>query len=287
MTTKMPKGDAMFTRRCFFRIGLAVAALAVLLPARAGQEVKPAPPVAPAVPALPSRAPQVPTLPAAPAAPAVTPTRPTRLFNDKDLSGWYTFFPSQGVSKDPEKIITVADGVIRVTGKEFGYFATKEEYTNYHLVFDVKWGETKWPPRLTAVRDSGVLVHAIGPDKVWIKSFECQVQEKDCGDIHHIGGVSSMVDGQRRANRVVKKSDQEKPHGQWNTIEVICDADTVTNIVNGVVVNTATNVCTNRDGTGPALVQGKIAFQSEGAEVFYRNIMIKPLAKKAAGPVTK
>ena len=256
------------------------AACAAALPALAQGARPPAPPGAPAPPAAPK-----PPAPAASAAvPAVTPTRETPLFNGKDLSGWYTFFPSQGVNKDPEKIITVEGGIIHVTGKEFGYFATEREYANYHISFEVRWGEKKWPPREKAVRDSGILLHCTGPDKVWIKSIECQIQEKDFGDFHHIGGVSSVVDGQRVAKRVVKKADYEKPHGAWNTVEVICDGDTVTNIVNGQVVNVATSVSTTRDGTGPALTRGKIAFQSEGAEVFYRNIVIKPVKKS---PVTR
>jgi hypothetical protein len=211
----------------------------------------------------------------------IRPAREMRLFNGKNLQGWYTFFPSKGVNSDPERIISVEnDGVIRVTGKEFGYFATTDEYAGYHLSFEVKWGEKKWPPRENAVRDSGVLVHMIGPDKVWPKSWECQVQENDFGDIHHIDGISSVVNGQRRANRVIKTANHEKPHGEWNTVEVICDGDTATNIVNGHVVNVATGLNQTRDGSGPALIKGKIAFQSEGAECYYRNIVIKPIQQR-------
>ena len=61
----------------------------------------------------------------------VIPRQTMRLFNGTDLSGWYTFFPSKGVNSDPENIITVQEGgVIRVTGKEFGYFATTRNYAN-------------------------------------------------------------------------------------------------------------------------------------------------------------
>ena len=59
-----------------------------------------------------------------------------------------------------------------------------------------------------------------------------------------------------------------KPFGEWNTIEAICDGDTVTNIVNGRVVNKATNVTPRK---------GRIAFQSEGAEIFLRRWELFPL----------
>jgi hypothetical protein len=210
--------------------------------------------------------------------PVVIPRQETALFNGRDFSGWYTFLPSKGRDNDPEKVFTIEDGgVIHVSGKEFGYFATNAPYANYKLRFEVKWGEKKWPPRETAVRDSGVLVHTIGPDKVWPKSFECQVQENDFGDIFHIDGISSVVNGKRQNGRVVRSKMSEKPNGQWNVVELIVNGDAVTNIVNGVTVNTATQITTLQNGKGSRLNFGKIAFQSEGAEVYYRNITVRPL----------
>jgi hypothetical protein len=207
----------------------------------------------------------------------VSPTNEMRLFNGKDLTGWYTFFPSRGVNSDPDQIVTVRDGVIRISGQEFGYLATVNDYANYDLSFEVRWGEKKWPPRENEPRASGCLVHATGPDAVWMKSFECQIQENDFGDIFHIGGISSVVNGNRQNGRVVRTANHEKPRGEWNMVEVICESDTITNVVNGVVVNRATNVTRGPDGTGGKLNFGKIVFQSEGAEVYYRNIVLKPL----------
>ncbi len=66
------------------------------------------------------------------------------------------------------------------------------------------------------------------------------------------------------------KRDVEKPVGEWNRMEVICDGDTITNIVNGYVVNV---------GTKSSLTKGKILFQSEGAELFFRKIEVRPLIK--------
>ena len=53
-------------------------------------------------------------------------------------------------------------------------------------------------------------------------------------------------------------------------MEVICDGDRITNIVNGYVVNI---------GTNSSLSRGKLMFQSEGAEILFRKIEIRPLAK--------
>ena len=66
------------------------------------------------------------------------------------------------------------------------------------------------------------------------------------------------------------RRDVEKPAGEWNRMEVICDGDSITNILNGYVVNV---------GTKSSLTKGKILFQSEGAEIFFRKIEVRPLIK--------
>lgn len=199
----------------------------------------------------------------------------TALFNGKNLAGWYTFIRHNDKSidpkTDPKGVFKVENGVIHVSGEEFGCLMTEKEYGSYHLTLEFKWGDKKWPPRLKDKRDSGVLVHCVPPDNVWPKSIECQIQEGDCGDFYLVGGTTIVVDGQIERGRRIKTKDAEKPNGQWNTIEVICDGDKVTNIVNGQVVNA---------GKEASVTKGKILLQSEGAEVFYRNISFKPVQSK-------
>ena len=147
---------------------------------------------------------------------------------------------------------------------------TLGEYENDRLVVEYKWGEKKWPPRdkPTTPRDSGILLHCVGPDKIWTKSIECQIQEHDFGDFYLVDGTSIEVNGKLQKGRVVKTKDAEKPNGEWNVVEVVCDGDKITNIVNGVVVN---------EGTKASETRGRILLQSEGAEVFYRNVELTPL----------
>jgi hypothetical protein len=63
-------------------------------------------------------------------------------------------------------------------------------------------------------------------------------------------------------------NDVENPVGQWNKAEIICKDDMVICLLNGQVVNKATR-CN--------FTQGKILFQSEGAEVFFRRIELYPV----------
>lgn len=194
------------------------------------------------------------------------------LFNGKDLSGWYSYLKTNGKSNDPDTVFSVNNGLLKITGKEFGYIVTERSFIDFHLVVEFKWGEKKYPPRENRVRDNGICYYVVPTDKVWPRSVECQIQEGDCGDFWLIDSVTAVVDGVQQGptknTRVIKKKDNEKPTGEWNRIEVIANKGKCTHIVNGVIVNEAENV---------SLRSGRILIQSEGAEIFYRKIEIKEL----------
>ena len=242
------------------------------------------------------------------------------LFNGKDLKGWQSYLSMQpltdksdvvptqirGVDSDPLKVFSVVDGVLRVSGEEWGGLTSLEEFENFHLIFDVRWGDKKWPPREQAVRDSGLLYFAVGPQGAqsghWMRSHEFQVQEGDCGDYHSLDGVTvdAPVGDANLGDwkfyrydptlnvktgihaRILKLGNFERPTGQWNTMEVIADGKTLIHKVNGHEVLRVTNSQQLLDGKWVSLTKGKFQIQSEGSEVFYRNIKIAPLKKPAA-----
>jgi hypothetical protein len=241
--------------------------------------------------------------------PKVRSGEPIFRFNGKDLSGFYVYTKRHGYN-DPENVITVHDGMIHVSGQDFGGFATGGNFRDYHLIVEWKWGQKTWPPRADKARDSGILLHCVGPDGAaggqWMESIECQIIEGGCGDFILVGGrgrprltCETRVgpDGQlyfeKGGTPETRDSgrfnwwgrdpnwndrlgfrgprDVERPAGAWNRMEVICDGDSITNIVNGYVVNF---------GTRSSLTEGKILFQSEGAEIFFRRIEVRPLIKE-------
>ena len=196
----------------------------------------------------------------------------TSLFNGKDLSGWYVFLRDKNLPAD--SVFTVEDGMIHVSGRSFGYVCTSDVYKNFHLILEFKWGIAKYPPRQNAKRDSGVLYYfsASSPDKVWPRSIECQVQEGDVGDFWLVDSTSLTVNSKlyppTKNQQVVKFSNQEKPNGEWNTLEIIGNNGKCTHILNGAVVN---------EGTDANVREGKILLQSEGSEIYYRNIRLAVL----------
>ena len=91
-------------------------------------------------------------------------------------------------------MFTVTDGMIRVSGEEWGCLTTRDEYENYHLLVEYKWGQATWSPRMRNARDSGILLHSVGKDGahggVWMCSIECNIIEGGTGDLLVVGDGS-------------------------------------------------------------------------------------------------
>src|SRR3954470_4533860 len=122
---------------------------------------------------------------------AITPHEKIALFNGRDLTGWYTW-TRDSKYQDPKKVFTVVDGVIRISGEEWGGLATKSMYRDYHLIVEWKWGGPTLGERKTKARDSGILIHGRGEDgaykNTWLESIESQVIEGGYGDFILVGG---------------------------------------------------------------------------------------------------
>lgn len=212
------------------------------------------------------------------------------LFDGRDLSHFDTFIRGRGLNTDPERVFQVEDRVIHVSGHERGYIITKQPFHRFYLRAEFKWGEGTFGERAGQARDSGILYNIQGEDKVWPRSIEFQIKEGETGDlwmtdgaavtgsdgkrvtgppgsamnIGHIGkGPEKNVPGFRNSS-----GELEKPRGEWNTLEVVVEDKVIRQYVNGILAIV---------GTDPFPTEGKILFQSEGAEVFFRDIQLFPL----------
>lgn len=125
---------------------------------------------------------------------AEAPTQTIQLFNQKDLSGFHTWLVDTK-REDPRRVFSVSDGVLKISGDGFGYLATEKAYRNYHLVAEFKWGSKNLRGREGKARDSGIFLHASGPDGnsfdgngAFMCAIECQVMEGSTGDFLLIKG---------------------------------------------------------------------------------------------------
>jgi hypothetical protein len=119
----------------------------------------------------------------------VTPHETIRLFNGTDLTGLTTWLRDTK-RNDPRKVFSARDGLLHISGDGFGYAATDKEYRDYHLVVEYKWGQRTDGRKY--VRNSGVLLHATGPDGgaggTWMSCIECQLAQGCVGDLIVIRG---------------------------------------------------------------------------------------------------
>ncbi len=198
------------------------------------------------------------------------------LFNGKDLTAWTTYLrPSaDGPKPDAKDTWKVADGVLVCTGKPTGYLMTEKEYANY--VLKLKWRY----PAGTKSGNSGVLLHCAAEEKVWPSSLEAQLRTGRAGDLWLNPGPDGKLpalefepglkDANDKTNRHYFRKDKdtpvEKPFGEWNEYEITCKDGNVTLAVNGKAVI---------EGKNGSLKKGKIALQSEGSEVHFKDIAIK------------
>jgi hypothetical protein len=206
---------------------------------------------------------------------------------------------------------------IRSSGQHYGGIVTRSSYTNYRLLMEFRWGLSTWGDRKNKARDSGILLHLQGEDGnnnknfhgAWTRSVEYQILEGGTGDIWLVNGYDrdkteplspTMMIAVKPGTRVWDpngtptlfklgriawrgidpawqpvlgfrgRNDVEKPVGEWNQIEAICDGGDVTYFLNGTKVN---------EGRNGSFKEGRILFQSEGAEVFFRKMELHPLKK--------
>lgn len=215
------------------------------------------------------------------------------LFNGKNFKGFDTLLQNHGINRDPAKVFRVEDHALHVSGEEFGGLVTRKEYENYYLRAEFRWGEKMYAPRLGKSRDSGIQYNLTGPLKVWARMMEFQINEGGTGDMWVINGTGATVDGQtyqstaepgpRQYIRIPHigrgplvnvtgyrdpVDDLENPHGEWNLLELVVDHDRVLYFVNGKLALKATQANT---------IRGRILFQCEGAEVYFRNMRLAHL----------
>lgn len=111
------------------------------------------------------------------------------LFNGRNLNGLYGWLKDTQF-EDPRAVFTVSDGLLRISGEIDGYIATQKPYRNYHLVVEYKWGSQTHGSK--TVRNSGILLHAVGSDgnrSPWMSSIECQIAQGCVGDFIVIRGT--------------------------------------------------------------------------------------------------
>ena len=233
------------------------------------------------------------------------------LFNGRNLDGFYAFVRDRGRDNDPNRVFSVADGAIHVSGQEWGCVTTRDEYENYHLMVEYKWGQTTWEPRTGNARDSGILLHSVGEDgafgKTWMYSIECNVIEGGTGDFIVVGdgsdaySVTAPVCPEKSAGCYIYDPKEAGPTGtihsgrinwfardpEWQDVKgfrgkrdlekPIGEWNRVECLAVGdrIVVKLNGVLVNSCRDVKPR--RGRIQLQSEGAEIFFRRVDLTPV----------
>ncbi|QDO94284.1 DUF1080 domain-containing protein [Formosa sediminum] len=225
------------------------------------------------------------------------------LFNGKNWDGWHLKLRN-GDAEMVKKVFAIEDGVVHVfkhmpdslnlnTGENatHGLFYTNKTYSKYILRFEYKWGRKitnnfdRWQ------YDAGVYYH-VSDDKVWPTGIEYQIRYNHLTNTNHTGDLIrpkgagydwfSTKDGKHflapndggipkdKSNWIhlaTPTKNYNALNDTWNTCEIIVMGGEYTiHKLNGDIVNMAFNLTPE---------EGIIGFQSETAEIYYRDIEIK------------
>lgn len=236
---------------------------------------------------------------------------PVSLFEGKDMARWYTFLRDHGKDKDPNGNFSVRNGILRISGQDFGGLITRDEYANYEVQVEYAWGGKVWPPREKTARDSGLLLHSTGPDgavgKSWLEGIQCNMIEGGTGDISITGSNPKYS---------FKAQAEERPAGKkvgfywkdgatarafspgnrlfwfgrdpaWenalgfrgkNDVEKgVGEWNTLIVTMKGDTMTVRLNGVTLSRATNLGITRGKLQIQSEGAEILFKKITLTPL----------
>lgn len=180
------------------------------------------------------------------------------LFNETNLDGWVN------VNCAPETW-TVRDGLIVCTGIPTGILRTEKQYENY--VLELEWKHLK------KGGNAGLFLHSdaiTAKGQPFSRSIECQILDGNHGDMFAIHGAFLAEDNEKPKGwmRSYPKESRANPAGQWNHYRVESRDGTLTLAVNGKIVTRGYQLYPRK---------GYICLESEGSEVYFRNIKIREL----------
>jgi hypothetical protein len=239
----------------------------------------------------------------------VSKTKSIALFNGQNLDGWYKFVKGRGRGIDPKNVFSVEKGLIHISGEEYGCITSNEEYSNYKLTVEFKWGPLTYAPRVDKARDGGILLHSIGVDGgysgTWMHSIECQIIEGGTGDflvvgdgtkkfsltsnvapknggkanVYLAGGQPLTINGGRIDwfARDPEWKDVVGFRGKNDVEKPVGQWNKIECIVVGDKISAYLNGVLVNEAYHVTPTKGKIQIQSEGAEMFVRKVEILPM----------
>ncbi|MFW5762046.1 MAG: 3-keto-disaccharide hydrolase [Cyclobacteriaceae bacterium] len=234
----------------------------------------------------------------------------THLWNGENLNNWnmhlgtpLTGYDSLANTLTTDDVFQVqvveGDTLLYISGAINASLASKEHYQNYHLRMEFRWGDTMY-----TAYNSGLLYHSygdFGPGLgTWMNAHEFQLMTGNMGDSYRMGEtyceipVVEMGDGknyqysadgemmnfgEEGVSKIARKRDDfEKPIGEWNVLDLYCFDGQSVFLVNGKTVMVNYNSGRYVNGEIEPLTSGNIQIQSEGGEMYIRELKLRDIS---------
>ncbi len=183
-----------------------------------------------------------------------------------------------------ENVFRIEDGILKVAGTPFGWLSPKgEKFRNFILSAEVRY------PTDNDKANSGFFLRITDtpdrPEPLFLPPcIECQLLTQNIGHLfgfhgHALIGAKDRYSYRARGEKDGKviaelhkltnfRNAQKSGIEEWNRVVIVCYEDAVGVLVNEKPVNWA---------CGATNVAGGVGFQSEGGEVWFRNVNISEL----------
>lgn len=209
------------------------------------------------------------------------------------------------------------DAVLHVSGAVIGNLYTKSTYKNYHLKLQFRWGEKKWSWMQGRPRDGGILyhynrvegkgirhemqIHEGDVGSYWAKHTFVDIPAQHITELppsirraqpylkaivptlgdtllqYNSGSAIYAFEGLPDWQICLANPYNERPVGEWNTLEILAYENHAIHIVNGQINMVLLNASYKEQGALKPMKSGSIQLQSEGAELYFRDIKLKLL----------
>jgi hypothetical protein len=191
-----------------------------------------------------------------------------------------------GLENDPRGVFSIVtvDGepAIHISGEVWGALISKDDFCDFHLRLQYKWGTAVWPP--LNVRDSGVMWLSTGPlgavngggpaladpagSGAFMVAIEYQLTVAAAGQMDDLGPISFQ------GPDALLVTDPDP--GAWKQVDIIFQGGAAEHLLNGQSIATGSGFELDWPGQMPMPLHcGKLQLQSEGGEIFFRRIEIQ------------
>ncbi|MGB3149703.1 MAG: DUF1080 domain-containing protein [Maribacter sp.] len=174
------------------------------------------------------------------------------LFNGENLEGWTVYGTEKWYVEDGLLICESGQD------EKYGYLGTNKHYKNFILELEFKQ---------EADGNSGVFIRST-VDGTTVSGWQVEVAPPG----YHTGGVYESY-GRNWLLQPEKEKDDVLKMGEWNTMKIKVDGDTITSWLNGTKMITLTDVIIGK-GEGSILLQ---IHDGGGIKVKWRNIQLTEL----------